>query len=245
MMDIDAPVAPTTTFNLADLHSMVELCYGNYTIPDRNTWIAQLDHDLLAVRLGAVRLSDIEVLDSDAILAFLDPMAHSKFANPVRTSRLKTILDYVTLVTPSLDPSSLTFDSSVLSLARAAVAHKTPSPVVTPVVTPTKLAGPDFDGALSKMVDLPKLTNFKGNTGEWYTWSEGVRIIQLGSAGVSGAITAVTPAPTGATGGDTGGFALRCREILEVVAPVALTTTFNLADLNSMVELCYGHLHCP
>ena len=32
------------------------------------------------------------------------------------------------------------------------------------------------------------MTNFKGDTGEWYTWSEGVRI-QLGSAGVSGAIT--------------------------------------------------------
>ena len=185
VLEAAAPVAPTTTFNLADLNSMVELCYGTYTVPDRDTWITQLD-DLLGIRLGAVRLSDIEVLDTATILALLDSQTHSKYVTPVRTMRLKTILDYVTLVSPSLDPS-MTFDS-VLSLAKAAVARKTPSPVVTPVVTPTKPAGPDFDGALSKKVDLPKLTNFKGDTGEWYTWSEGVRI-QLGSAGVSGAIT--------------------------------------------------------
>jgi hypothetical protein len=158
---------------------------GTYTVPDCDTWITQLD-DLLGIRLGAVRLSDIEVLDTATILALLDSQAHSKYVTPVRTMRLKTILDYVTLVSPSLDPS-MTFDS-VLSLAKAAVARKTPSPVVTPVVTPTKPVGPDFDGALSKKVDLPKLTNFKGNTGEWYTWSEGVRI-HLGSAGVNGAIT--------------------------------------------------------
>jgi gag-polypeptide of LTR copia-type len=179
------PASFPTTFDYDSLQVILKLVYGSSLVPDPKGWIEELD-DLLGVRLGAVRYDDFSVIESVDVLAHLDPMDHSKLWAPIRTARLKAVLDYLTLVTPSLS-STLTFDS-LASLAKAAVIHKTPLDQDTPLALSNKNSSDDTDTSLLKKVDIPKLTIFKGEPSDWFTWSENIRVT-LGQVGVSQAIS--------------------------------------------------------
>jgi hypothetical protein len=184
----------TTIFEQTQLERIVELCFGSDQVPHMLDWIEQLD-DLLGAKLGAVRPTDLTVLDTDMILSQLDPLVHTKFVSPVRSIRLRVILDYLLLVKPHIT-DTVTYD--VLStMVKGVTVTKLPpgmppdqdttALLPPPVVTPPKKT-PDGNGTLFDKLDLPKLTKFTGDRGEWFKWSESVRVA-FGSVGASGSLT--------------------------------------------------------
>jgi hypothetical protein len=182
----------TTIFDKTQLGHIIELCFGSDQVPDMPEWVEQLD-DLLGTRLGAVRTSDLTVLDTDMIISQLDPYLHTKFASPVRTIRLRVIFEYLLRVTPTLT-ENMSYDSLSTMVKEAEATKPTsttkPADKATPktvMVTPSKKSS-DGDGTLFEKFDLPKLSKFNGDRSEWFKWSESVRVA-LGSVGASGSLT--------------------------------------------------------
>ena len=100
---------PKTTFDNIQLGHIVELCFGSDQVPDMSDWMGQLD-DLLGIKLGAVRPNDLTVLETDTIISHLDPEVHTKYVSPVRTIRLRVILDYLIRIAPNLT-ATMTYET--------------------------------------------------------------------------------------------------------------------------------------
>lgn len=175
-----------TIFDNIQLGHIVELCFGSDHVPDMSDWMEQLD-DLLGIKLGAVRPTDLTVLETDTIISHLDPAVHTKYASPVRTIRLRvSIIDYyLTRVTPNLT-ATMTYET-LSTMVKAVDASKLRDTTLPAEVSPPKKSS-DTDGTLFEKLDLPKLSKFNGDRSEWFKWSESVRVA-FGSVGVSGSLT--------------------------------------------------------
>ena len=180
---VEDNVSPRTSFDSTELKIMVFLCFGSNDIPELATWMTQLD-DLLSNKLGAVRFSDLRILRGETVINMIDPMSHSKYASPVRSLRLQVLIDYARMVSPALD-HKLTFEE----IADALDWEKRKASLKAQPTTATTGNGMDvdFDTSLKK-VEVPKLSPFQGDAGEWHRWSNLVSI-SLGTAGLSDAIT--------------------------------------------------------